>query len=52
VCDSSSGTVLHGYQSGGEDMVQELRTHFQQVRYFICGLHCSSGKKFKITCNL
>ena len=51
-CDSSSGTVLHGYQSGGQDTVYELRTHYQKVRYFICGLHCDSGKKFKVTCNL
>lgn len=51
-CDSSSGTVLHGYQSGGQDTVYELRTHYQKVRYFICGLYCNSGKKFKVTCNL
>ena len=51
-CDSSNGIVLHGYQSGGEDTVYELRTHYHHVRYFICGLHCSSGKKFKITCNI
>ena len=52
-CNSAeyiNNQIVGDHYSGHQENVNSLFANAGETRYFVCTYHCSSGKKFKISC--